>query len=104
VARALSDVRAHRDRTAAEGCVQRQHDPRRGRDARRAGPPDLGATGVSLFYAISVALFVGTTPWVVTTLTHAGIGHRLWIYVAAICAVSFAVYAVMPESHRKMLN
>jgi MHS family alpha-ketoglutarate permease-like MFS transporter len=66
-------------------------------------PADVRATGVSLPYAISVTLFGGTTPWVVTTLTHAGSGHLVWIYVAAICAISFAVYARMPESHRKAL-
>jgi MHS family alpha-ketoglutarate permease-like MFS transporter len=66
-------------------------------------PADVRATGVSLPYAISVTLFGGTTPWVITTLTHAGWSHLFWIYVAVICAISFTVFALMPESYRKVL-
>ncbi len=67
-------------------------------------PAEVRATGVSFPYAIAVTIFGGTAPWIVTTMTKAGVGGYFWIYVAAVCAVSFCVYATMPETNRKALN
>jgi MHS family alpha-ketoglutarate permease-like MFS transporter len=66
-------------------------------------PAEVRATGVSFPYAIAVTVFGGTAPWIVTTMTQAGVGGYFWIYVAAVCAVSFTVYATMPETNRKVL-
>jgi MHS family alpha-ketoglutarate permease-like MFS transporter len=67
-------------------------------------PAEVRATGVSFPYAVSVTLFGGTAPWIVTTMTQAGIGHLVWVYVAAICAIGFGVYALMPETNRNALD
>jgi MHS family alpha-ketoglutarate permease-like MFS transporter len=67
-------------------------------------PAEVRATGVSFPYAVAVALFGGTAPWVVTTMTQHGIGNLIWVYVATVCAVGFAVYATMPETSRKALD
>jgi len=67
-------------------------------------PAEVRATGVSFPYAVAVTLFGGTAPWVVTTMTAHGIGNFVWVYVAAVCAIGFAVYATMPETHKKSLS
>lgn len=67
-------------------------------------PAGVRATGVSFPYAIAVTLFGGTAPWVVTTMSQHGIGNFVWVYVAIVCAISFTVYATMPETNRKAID
>ncbi|MEI5999709.1 MFS transporter [Paraburkholderia bengalensis] len=67
-------------------------------------PAHVRATGVALPYAISAALFGGTLPYIVTAMSNSGLAPYLWVYVAAVCAVGFAVYARMPETRGKVLD
>lgn len=67
-------------------------------------PVQVRATGVALPYAVSAALFGGTLPYIVTTMSNSGVSQYLWIYVAAVCAMSFVVYARMPETRGKILD
>ena len=67
-------------------------------------PAHVRATGVALPYAISAALFGGTLPYIVTAMSNSGLSQYLWVYVAAVCAVGFAVYARMPETRGKILD
>jgi MHS family alpha-ketoglutarate permease-like MFS transporter len=67
-------------------------------------PAHVRATGVALPYAISAALFGGTLPYIVTAMSNSGLSQYLWVYVAAVCAVGFIVYARMPETRGKILD
>lgn len=67
-------------------------------------PSEVRATGVALPYAISVTLFGGTLPYIMTSMSNAGWSEYSWVYVAAVCAAGFLVYAVMPETKGKVLN
>jgi MFS transporter, MHS family, alpha-ketoglutarate permease len=61
-------------------------------------PVEVRATGVGFPYAVSVTLFGGTAPYIVTALGSWGYGSYTWIYVAAVCAVGAIVYARIPET------
>jgi MHS family alpha-ketoglutarate permease-like MFS transporter len=67
-------------------------------------PAEIRATGVALPYAISTTLFGGTLPYMVTAMSNKGFGDYIWVYVAAVCAVGFCVYAMMPETKGKVLD
>jgi MHS family alpha-ketoglutarate permease-like MFS transporter len=67
-------------------------------------PAHVRATGVALPYAVSAALFGGTLPYIVTAMSSSGLSQYLWVYVAAVCVVGFAVYARMPETRGKVLD
>ncbi|WP_016908706.1 MFS transporter [Streptomyces xiaopingdaonensis] len=64
-------------------------------------PPEVRATGIALPYALAVALFGGTAPYVTTWLNEAGHRDQLWIYVAGASLVSLIVYLTMPETKDK---
>lgn len=66
-------------------------------------PAEVRATGISLPYALSVTVFGGVSPYVMTAMTGWGYGHLVWIYVAAICVVGGIVYIRMPETKGKPL-
>jgi MFS transporter, MHS family, alpha-ketoglutarate permease len=61
-------------------------------------PAEVRATGVGFPYAVSVTLFGGTAPYVVTALGSWSYGNYIWVYIAAVCAVGAIVYARMPET------
>jgi MHS family alpha-ketoglutarate permease-like MFS transporter len=64
-------------------------------------PTEVRTVGIALPYALAVAVFGGTAPYVTTWLaTH----HQInWTsaYIAAASLVSFVVYATMPETNAK---
>ncbi|POX42422.1 MFS transporter [Streptomyces sp. Ru73] len=64
-------------------------------------PPEVRATGIALPYALAVALFGGTAPYVTTWLNEAGHRDWLWLYVAVASLVSLVVYLTMPETKDK---
>jgi MHS family alpha-ketoglutarate permease-like MFS transporter len=37
-------------------------------------------------------------------MSSSGMSQYLWVYVAAVCTVGFAVYARMPETRGKVLD
>jgi MHS family alpha-ketoglutarate permease-like MFS transporter len=61
-------------------------------------PTELRATGIGAWYNLTVALFGGTAPLVITALSEAG--HPLWFfwYVAVAAAVAFAVILTLRET------
>ncbi len=64
-------------------------------------PPEVRATGVGLPYALAVAVFGGTAPYITTWMASAGYRDLTWIYVAAAALVGCVVYATMPETKDK---
>lgn len=67
-------------------------------------PPEVRATGIGLPYALAVAIFGGTAPYVTTWMSDAGLGHLVWIYCAIAAAIGLAVYLTMPETKGKVLR
>ena len=64
-------------------------------------PPEVRATGIALPYALAVALFGGTAPYVTTWLNDAGHGGMVWLYVSGAALISLVVYLTMPETKNK---
>ncbi|WP_181768231.1 MFS transporter [Streptomyces albidus (ex Kaewkla and Franco 2022)] len=64
-------------------------------------PPEVRATGIALPYALAVALFGGTAPYITTWLNDAGHGGLLWMYVSGAALVSLVIYLTMPETKNK---
>lgn len=64
-------------------------------------PPEVRATGIALPYALAVALFGGTAPYVTTWLSDSGHADLLWLYVSASALISLVVYLTMPETKDK---
>ena len=67
-------------------------------------PSEVRATGVALPYAISVTLFGGTLPYIMTSMSNAGWADYSWVDIAAVCAAAFVVYAFMPETKGKVID
>src|SRR5690606_38672808 len=67
-------------------------------------PPEVRTTGVALPYALAVALFGGTAPYVTTWMSAHDLRGWVWLYVAAAAVVGIAVYATMPETKGKELT
>jgi MFS transporter, MHS family, alpha-ketoglutarate permease len=61
-------------------------------------PTELRATGIGAWYNLTVAVFGGTAPLVITALSEAG--HPLWFfwYVAIAAAVAFGVILTLTET------
>lgn len=64
-------------------------------------PPEVRATGIGLPYALAVAIFGGTAPYITTWMSQAGYRHLTWMYVATAALIGVAVYATMPETKDK---
>ncbi len=64
-------------------------------------PAEVRATGIALPYALAVAVFGGTAPYVTTWLHEGGHSDLLWIYVTAASLISLVVYLTMPETKDK---
>lgn len=64
-------------------------------------PPEVRATGIGLPYALAVALFGGTAPFITTWMAGAGYRDLTWVYVAAAALVGVIVYSTMPETKDK---
>ncbi|OYO02922.1 MHS family alpha-ketoglutarate permease-like MFS transporter [Propionibacteriaceae bacterium ES.041] len=67
-------------------------------------PAEVRTTGIGLPYALAVALFGGTAPYITTWMNTNGYGQLVWIYVAAACLVGVIVYATMPETKGRPLK
>jgi len=64
-------------------------------------PPEVRATGIGLPYALAVAVFGGTAPYITTWMATAGYRNLTWVYVAAAALIGVVVYATMPETKDK---
>ncbi|MBB4689290.1 MFS transporter [Amycolatopsis jiangsuensis] len=67
-------------------------------------PPEVRATGIGLPYALSVAVFGGTVPYLTTWLTTNGLGTWVWLYCAIAAAIGLIVYLTMPETKDKDID
>ncbi|MBS9376519.1 MFS transporter [Rhodococcus sp. B50] len=67
-------------------------------------PAEIRTTGIGFPYAIAVAVFGGTAPYVTTWLATNGMQDRVWMYVAGAALVGLVVYARMPETRDRVLN
>ncbi|MGY1600876.1 MFS transporter [Geodermatophilus sp. SYSU D00815] len=67
-------------------------------------PTELRATGIGAWYNLTVALFGGTAPLVITALSEAG--HPLWFfwYVAIAAVIAFAAILTLPETRGSELR
>ena len=61
-------------------------------------PTSVRTAGIGLPYALTVAVFGGTAPYLVTALTRAGHGGLYPWYLAATCLVSLVVYLATRET------
>ncbi len=67
-------------------------------------PRTLRSAGIGFPYAVSVALFGGTAPYVATWMASQGnIGGFAW-YVAGISLVSLIIMCFVPETYKKELD
>jgi len=64
-------------------------------------PPEVRATGIGLPYALAVAVFGGTAPYITTWMATAGYRDLTWIYVSVAALIGVVVYATMPETKDK---
>jgi len=64
-------------------------------------PTEVRALGVNLPYALTVAIFGGTTEYVGLWFKQAGIESGFYWYVSACILVSLLVYVVMPETRAR---
>jgi MHS family alpha-ketoglutarate permease-like MFS transporter len=67
-------------------------------------PPEVRATGIGLPYALAVAIFGGTAPYITTWMNGAGLGGFIWVYCAVAAAIGLVVYLTMPETKGKVLR
>jgi MHS family alpha-ketoglutarate permease-like MFS transporter len=67
-------------------------------------PAQVRTTGIGFPYAVSVALFGGTAPYVTTWLAANGMHDWVWLYVAVAAFIGLVVYARMPETRDKVLT
>ncbi|MDV3128368.1 MFS transporter [Mycobacterium sp. 21AC1] len=67
-------------------------------------PAEVRAAGVGFPYAVGVALFGGTGPYVATWLADYGDPTMFAWYVAAISLLSLAFFVFMPETGRRPLR
>ncbi|ROS74078.1 MHS family alpha-ketoglutarate permease-like MFS transporter [Curtobacterium sp. PhB130] len=67
-------------------------------------PPEVRATGIGLPYALAVAIFGGTAPYITTWMSGAGFGNLVWVYCAVAAAIGLVVYLTMPETKGKVLR
>jgi MHS family alpha-ketoglutarate permease-like MFS transporter len=61
------------------------------------------STGIGLPYALAVAVFGGTAPYITTWMSTNGLGSFVWLYVATAALIGVAVYATMPETKGREL-
>jgi MFS transporter, MHS family, alpha-ketoglutarate permease len=66
-------------------------------------PAEVRSTGIGLPYALAVAIFGGTAPYITTWMTTSGLRGYVWLYVAVAALIGVAVYATMPETKGKEL-
>jgi MHS family alpha-ketoglutarate permease-like MFS transporter len=67
-------------------------------------PAEVRTTGIGFPYAIAVAVFGGTAPYITTWLATSGLQDWVWLYVAAAALVGVVVYSRMPETRDRVLT
>jgi MHS family alpha-ketoglutarate permease-like MFS transporter len=67
-------------------------------------PTEVRTTGIALPYALAVAIFGGTAPYVTTWMATHGHRGQVWMYAAAAAIVGILVYSTMPETKGKEIG
>jgi MHS family alpha-ketoglutarate permease-like MFS transporter len=67
-------------------------------------PTELRGLGIGAWYNLTVAVFGGTAPLVVSALGEAGLADIFFWYVAAGAVVAFLVILTLPETKGKVLE
>ncbi|MFE3266963.1 MFS transporter [Streptomyces sp. NPDC059215] len=67
-------------------------------------PAEIRATGIAVPYALAVAMFGGTAPYVITWMHDHHLSDWLWLYLSVASLISLAVYLTMPETKDKELD
>jgi MHS family alpha-ketoglutarate permease-like MFS transporter len=67
-------------------------------------PSRLRSSGIGFPYALAVAVFGGTGPYLATWLVDIGHAERFGWYITAVAAVSTAVYVFLPETAKRPLQ
>ncbi|MFC5287570.1 MFS transporter [Actinokineospora guangxiensis] len=67
-------------------------------------PTELRGLGIGAWYNLTVAVFGGTAPLLISALSGAGAATAFFWYVAAGAAVSFAVVLTLPETRGTALR
>jgi MFS transporter, MHS family, alpha-ketoglutarate permease len=67
-------------------------------------PTELRGLGIGAWYNLTVALFGGTAPLVIQSLSAAGLADAFFYYVAAGAAIAFLVILTLPETRGEVLE
>lgn len=67
-------------------------------------PSEVRSTGIGLPYALAVAVFGGTAPYITTWMSTSGLRAWVWLYVAVAALIGVVVYATMPETKGRELT
>jgi MHS family alpha-ketoglutarate permease-like MFS transporter len=67
-------------------------------------PAEVRAAGIGFPYALAVAIFGGTAPFITTWFLDSGLGDFVWLYCASAALIGVIVYTTMPETKAKELD
>jgi MHS family alpha-ketoglutarate permease-like MFS transporter len=67
-------------------------------------PTELRGIGIGAWYNLTVAVFGGTAPLIISALAAANASIVFFVYVAVCAAISFFVILRMPETRGKELG
>jgi MFS transporter, MHS family, alpha-ketoglutarate permease len=67
-------------------------------------PTELRGLGIGAWYNLTVALFGGTAPLVIQSLSAAGLAEAFFWYVAAGATIAFLVILTLPETRGSVLR
>ncbi|GHJ36822.1 MFS transporter [Streptomyces sp. TS71-3] len=67
-------------------------------------PARVRTTGIALPYALAVAVFGGTAPYITTWMSANGLRGLVWVYLSVAALIGVVVYATMPETKGKEIE
>lgn len=67
-------------------------------------PAKVRTTGIGFPYAVSVAIFGGTAPYVITAMSEGGSLGYVWIYPAVMALIGLLAFSLMRETNRDQLS
>jgi len=66
-------------------------------------PPNLRGVGIGSWYNVSIALFGGTAPLLITALGSIGRGYLFFVYIAVMCVVGAVTLLTMPDERTRVV-
>lgn len=67
-------------------------------------PTEVRSTGIGAWYNITVAIFGGMAPYVITWLADAKMADKFYWVVSGVALVAFLIVLTMPETKAKRLD